>query len=516
MATFLEVCRVVAPDARGATPSDAQRGPGRDGGRGAGRDGGREAGGEPAAGPIGWVRVMKPRVPAFDALDAGDLAIVPVGALAVVAATDRELEVLADGLGDAGVAGVLLVGDEPADTFVRALVARRVPVLVQPGGDAAALERSAIAFLVNRRAELDRQAGELERAIEAHVLAGRGPDALAAAIAGFVGRGVVIERRRGEALAIHVPGDVPDAFAAGTSAVAAYRARPTAVPFRYPLPGPDGRPLGSIVLLGEEPVRERERVAIERVATVIALALGVVATGEPLPAGSRESLPAAGPPWVVLVARQSGEGVADDRLESREQLRRDVRLFAGPDRIVLRGDAASLELRAVLAATAGDPGARDLAGRLGAIVGRTIALSRAFADPGARPAAEAEARATLEAVERLPAEDRPAIALADRLPAYRLLGGLPKLPDAAAEAAALLAPLLDGSPGARAERLATLRAVLDGGAGGTDVAAALGVHRNTVAYRLRRIEERTGWDLADPDLRLALAVALRIMQNAQV
>lgn len=497
MATFLEVCRAVAPEARG---------PG--------------AGGASAIGaaPVGWVRVMKPRVPAFDALDAGDLAIVPAGAIGVVAGTPLELEGLADGLAGAAVAGVLVVADEghaAAEPLVAALAGRAVPVLVQPGGDPTALERSAIAFLVNRRAELDRQAGELERAIEAHVLAGRGPDVIAATIAGFVGRGVVIERRRGEPLAIHVPGDVPDAVAAGAAAVAAYRSKPAAVPLRQPLPGADGRTVGSIVLLGDDPVRERERVAVERVATVIALALGAAAAGEPLPAGGREALPPAGPPWVVLLARQSGAGVVDDRIEAREQLRREVRLFAGPDRLVLRGDAASLELRAVLAATAADPDARELAGRIGAILERTVALSRAFAEPGARPAAEAEARATLEAAERLPPADRPAIVLAERLPAYRLLGELPNLPDGQREARALLAPLLAGGAAGRRERLVTLRAVLEGGAAGTEVAAALGVHRNTIAYRVRRIEALTGWDLTDPDLRLALAVALRIVQSEQ-
>ena len=34
---------------------------------------------------VGWVRVLKPRVPAFEALETGDLAIIPGPALAVVA-----------------------------------------------------------------------------------------------------------------------------------------------------------------------------------------------------------------------------------------------------------------------------------------------------------------------------------------------------------------------------------------------------------------------------------------------
>jgi PucR family transcriptional regulator, purine catabolism regulatory protein len=67
----------------------------------------------------------------------------------------------------------------------------------------------------------------------------------------------------------------------------------------------------------------------------------------------------------------------------------------------------------------------------------------------------------------------------------------------------------------RAEHLATLRAVLDQ-PGLAEAAAALGVHRNTVAYRVRRIERLTGWRLSDPELRLPLAIALRVVQMEQV
>lgn len=507
MATFAELCRALAPDA----PIPPGLGPDRE----------RQ---------VGWVRVLKPRVPAFDALERDDLAIVPAGALAVVVPDRDGLELLVEALAGAEVAGVLIVGEDPAldpetphpddggalarraaaTSLLRdALDDRGVPVVVRPTGDPTALERSAIAYLVNRRAELERQAGELERTVEALVLAGRGPEPIAAAIASFVARPVVLERRRGEPLAIHVPGDGPAA------AVAAYHARPAAVPFRLPLPGQEGRPAGSIVLLGDGPVRERERVALERIAMVLALALGAVPVADVQPPGSREPMPPAGPPWVVLLARQAGEGVADERPETREELRRDVRLIAGPDRLVLRGDAGSLELRAVVAATGDDPAGLALAGRIGAVLGRPVAVSRRFGDPAGRPAAEAEARATLEAVERLPVADRPSVGSAERLPAYRLLGDLPHLPDGARQARLLLEPLLAGSANGRSTNLATLRAVLERG-GATEAAQALGVHRNTVAYRIRRIEALGGWDLTDPDLRLALGVAMRIVQSEQI
>ena len=119
---------------------------------------------------------------------------------------------------------------------------------------------------------------------------------------------------------------------------------------------------------------------------------------------------------------------------------------------------------------------------------------------------------TLEAVETL--AEPPTVARADRLPAYRLLGNLHNVPDGARLARALLEPLLAGRPDVRREHLATLRAVLDH-AGLAEAAAALGVHRNTVAYRVRRIETLTGWRLGDPELRLPLAVALRLVQTDQ-
>ena len=102
--------------------------------------------------------------------------------------------------------------------------------------------------------------------------------------------------------------------------------------------------------------------------------------------------------------------------------------------------------------------------------------------------------------------------LAARLPIYRMLGALHHIGDASRLAAAILQPLLASRTDVRREHLATLRAYLERGGVG-EAAAALAIHRNTAAYRLRRIEELTGWDLADPDVRLALGVALRVVQD---
>ncbi len=129
--------------------------------------------------------------------------------------------------------------------------------------------------------------------------------------------------------------------------------------------------------------------------------------------------------------------------------------------------------------------------------------------------AEADARATLDAASALPAftgRAGPRVARADRQAAYRMLSNLHNLPDGYTQAQRLLAPLLGGRPRARTRQLATLRAVLEH-PGLAAAAASLGVHRNTLAYRLRVLERLTGWQLDDPDLRLALLLALRLVQN---
>jgi hypothetical protein len=235
-----------------------------------------------------------------------------------------------------------------------------------------------------------------------------------------------------------------------------------------------------------------------------------------------DGLPAGGPPWVVLVARQI-DATLPATPEERERLRDDLRRTEPARRLSLRGDAASVELRLVAAVSAEDPRGVTVARRVAARVGRPVAVSPPFTDRAERPIMEARARATLEAVEQLPQSERRQlsdrdggiVAIHELAPAYRLLGALPALPEARRHAEALLTPLLIGSARRDAESLATLRAVLDH-AGLAEAAAALGVHRNTLAYRLQRIEARTGWSLADPVLRMGLAIAVRIVQSAQI
>ena len=68
---------------------------------------------------ISWVRVMKARVPAFDALEPGDLAIVPSSSLAMVAPGAEGAAGLVEAFGRARVPALLLVEVETDDDALR-------------------------------------------------------------------------------------------------------------------------------------------------------------------------------------------------------------------------------------------------------------------------------------------------------------------------------------------------------------------------------------------------------------
>ena len=465
---------------------------------------------------VGWVRVLKPRVPAFEALETGDLAIIPAPALAVVAPGAAQIHDLTVALARARVPAVLLVegdaGNDALSALGDAASTAGLSALHLGRVDPVALERSVIGFLVNRRAELDRRAADLETQLARFALLGRGLDVQAATIAAFLGRAVVIEGRRGDPIAVHAPADLP----AAAAAVARYLARPAgAGALRVDIPAAAGESGagGQLILLGDEPPNELDRIAAERVAALLALEL---ARDEAVRQAREETrrgdpLPADGPPWVVMLASQ-GRADGPDDIAAREETRSELRLLLSPRRLVLRGSSESLELRLVAAAPADDPGGLTTAERIAGFLGRTVAVSRPFGEPGARPAAEAAARATLEAADLLP--DPPRVVRAARLPAYLLLGNVRNLPDGVRQARELLAPILVGRPDAQRERLDTLAAVLSSPSL-AEAAVRLGVHRNTIAYRVQRLEARADWDLADPELRVALLLAVRVMQNAQ-
>ena len=443
----------------------------------------------------------------------------------MVAPAPADLVDLAQTLARSGASGLLLVPpqggdgrDAPAagarDTLAdlgAAAADAGLPAIRVHGLDPATLERRLIGFLVDRRGELERQSSVLEADLAQLAMAGRGVEALTAAIGGFLRRAVALEGRRSDTIALHAPADVPDAAAA----VSAYLARPLSGGKRVPLPGAPGEtaPSGWLVLLGDRPVSDLETIATERVAPLLSLELLVESQVRKARDESPRTRRAAVRRSAVGGARRSPAGVRPGRADARGDPPGAAVPVRRPPALAARHEREPRPPRDRRARARRPAGPADRGSRRGAPWPHGRHLGAVRRGRPVVPSQEAAARATLDAAERLAEPPRGrALGPAGRLSAAR--SSLGTLPDDRLQATALLDPLLTGRPASVRERLATLRAVLDHGAAG-EAAARLGIHRNTLAYRVRNLEARTGWDLGDPELRLALSVAVRIVQSAQ-
>ena len=103
---------------------------------------------------------------------------------------------------------------------------------------------------------------------------------------------------------------------------------------------------------------------------------------------------------------------------------------------------------------------------------------------------------------------------ARQLGSYRLLLKASSPDELRAYARRVLGPLLDPDRRGAAELLQTLRAFLETGQSQRAAARVCAVHVNTVVYRLARISDLLGVDLADPGMVFDITLALRILDVA--
>jgi len=96
----------------------------------------------------------------------------------------------------------------------------------------------------------------------------------------------------------------------------------------------------------------------------------------------------------------------------------------------------------------------------------------------------------------------------DSLGVYRLIFAAEELPELQDLYRETLGTLLDYDRDNNAELLKTLAAFFQSNGSPKEAAERLGVHRNTVLYRLDRVRDITGYDLEDANLRLRLQLAL--------
>jgi purine catabolism regulator len=130
--------------------------------------------------------------------------------------------------------------------------------------------------------------------------------------------------------------------------------------------------------------------------------------------------------------------------------------------------------------------------------------------PLGRPARAADAvREAIWALHAAPAAGAASVRYGEAAPSLFLPRGLSEARDAAAQ---VLGPVLDYDAARDADLLRSLRAFLEHNRSWKDAAAALHVHKQTLVYRMRRVEDLTGRRLADTSAIAELWLALKAIE----
>jgi purine catabolism regulator len=79
----------------------------------------------------------------------------------------------------------------------------------------------------------------------------------------------------------------------------------------------------------------------------------------------------------------------------------------------------------------------------------------------------------------------------------------------------LVRPLVEHDRERRSDLVRTLQAYFAAGTNASEAADQMFLHRNSMLYRLERIQKLTGLDLKDPDASLALRLGLLALEKGE-
>ena len=493
-----------------------------------------------------WCTALRARPPAFTPLRGGELLLIDPQ---VLAAVDSRLTLarLLESLAGQGIAGAAILGRVSPEAR-RVAEAHGLPVFALAGSlPLDQVEQQVLRFIVDQRAALHERAQDLHRQLSELALAGRGLPALLVRLNELTGVPVVLERDSGvdyvgagrlsEATAAAITGERPalddwlrevplSAFdpPVALRSLGSGEARLIA-PILV-----QGSIAGYLSLLGSDgELGEMHRLAVGRAAHACAIELvraraardardeveeellDVLTAGRP---GShdaaRERAKRKGfdveAPYLACAAEANDTATATRIRAAWERLLATMRTAA----LVRERGAGTVALISLQARRAPEPRAlvEQLHRAAKSAAAAPLALGYGAVRSGGREVAAAarEAEQAMVMGRRLFGADS-ITAFAD-LGLYRLLYALQPLPELRAfrdEALERLRPKDRGGV-----LLQTLEAYLATNGSPTDAAERLHLHRNTVLYRLGRIEDLLGVDLRDAEVRLGLHLALKI------
>ncbi|MEO8897222.1 MAG: helix-turn-helix domain-containing protein [Candidatus Dormibacter sp.] len=501
---------------------------------------------------VEWATTLRTRPPAFEAIKGGEMALVPVASIKLL---DERLD-LADvmnGLAEKGGVAVAVVGDASPGSLGVA-ERRHMPLLRLPDGvHVTEIQQSVVRFIVEQRTVLHERAQQLQMELMQLALGGAGADAIVARLGEVTGRAVAWHDATGSLRIVcgELPRAVRDALGNGEELLrwVAGQTVPAADPpvnefglprgrsrLVAPIPGREGVH-GFVSLIGEEhQLGQIDRVAVARGASACAIELdrerAVLRARDDL----EGELVAA-----LLDGSYGSEGGATERAR-----RLGFELGKRFSVLVIRGRVSSAGALDTLTVAARRCLARSAEGWLlaahdGAVCAVVPDLS---AEPPERSRLIAEAlradcaaalrdevivgvgrpRSGPQGVRQSHREAEHALRISARLQAPRAVAtfsdlGLHRLLVTMTQHAELddFYSQTAGSLVAYDDRtgsglMDTLDAYFHCHGSPTDTAQRLHLHRNTVLYRLRRIEEIGGLQLDDPATRLNLHLCLRIRE----
>jgi purine catabolism regulator len=493
-----------------------------------------------------WCTTLRARQPAFTPLRGGELLLIDPQVLSAVDAR-LTLARLLESLAGQGVAGAAVLGRVSPEAR-RAAETHALPLFALPATlPLDQVEQQVLRFIVDERAQLHERAQDLHRQLSELALAGRGLPALLARLHELTGVPVLLERDSGLDY-------VGGGRLAESAAALIAQERPALeewlreVPLSALDPPVALRPLaqgqtrliapilvqgsiaGFLSLLGSDgELGEMHRLAVGRAAHACAIELvraraardardeveeellDVLTAGRPgTHQAARERAKRKGfdvdANYLVIAAEPAEPGLAPRIRAAWERQLATMRLSA----LVRERGEATLALVSLAGRRAPDP--RSVVDHLHRAARVTLNTPVALGYGGVRSGASEVAAGAREAEQALTMGRRlfgPDSATAfNDLGLYRLLYALQPLPEMRAFRDDALARLR--AKDRAGVLLQTLGAYLATNGSPTDAAERLHLHRNTVLYRLGRIEDLLGVDLRNAEVRLSLHLALKI------
>jgi PucR family transcriptional regulator, purine catabolism regulatory protein len=492
-----------------------------------------------------WCTALRARPPAFTPLRGGELLLINPQVLTAVDAR-LTLARLLESLAGQGVAGAAVLGRVSPEAR-KVADAHGLPLFSLPATTPLdQVEQAVLRYIVDQRAELHERAQDLHRQLSELALAGRGLPALLARLHELTAMPVVLER---DAAVEYVgSGRLSDNTSA---AIAAERPSLEEWLREVPLSAFDPpvavRPLldgqarlvapilvqgsiaGFLSLLGSDgELGEMHRLAVGRAAHACAIELvraraardardeveeellDVLTAGRPgSHQAARERAKRKGfdvdAPYLVIAAEPAEQGRASKVRAAWERLLATMHSSA----IVRERGDTTLALVSLAGRRAPEPKALiEQLHRVARAASGPVALGYGAVRTGIAEVAVGarEAEQALTMGRRLFGAD--SATAFKNLGLYRLLYALQPLPELRNFHDDALARL--GAKDRRGVLQQTLGAYLATNGSPTDAADRLHLHRNTVLYRLGRIEDLLGVDLRNAEVRLALHLALKI------